>query len=144
MTEKTAAAIEAEVEQLMRDIYEPLKKADIGPWMGTLRAQTGPVLLGLEAGDFREVAEGIGEAWGAEETGLERQDIGDLKVQVRLISPTVAFAVCTSPDRSWYYRDGKVDRFSTAETWVLNLTDDGWKLVAGQIAMFPVEEDEAG
>jgi len=100
MSQKTAGEIEADVEQLMHDIYEPLKQADIGPWLGTLHTRTGPLLVGLDVGDFREVAGGIEEVWGAKETGLERQDLGDLKVQVTLISPTVAVAVCTSPDRS--------------------------------------------
>ena len=99
--------------------------------------------------NLREASEELVAAWTSEgESQLERQEIDDLEIKVFAISPTAAYALCTSPDRRWCYANGNVDRAKTAETWVFVLTDDGWKIHFGQTAAFPVgqslfpDEDE--
>ena len=149
MTERTAAQIEAEVEQVVRGLYDAVKRVELDPWMTTLHDPSGQWLLGMDVVNLREASEELVAAWTSEgESQLERQEIDDLEIRVVAISPTSAHALCTSPDRRWYFVNGKVDRASTAETWVFVLTDDGWKIHFGQTAAFPVgqslfpDEDE--
>jgi hypothetical protein len=142
MTEKTAAEVEAEVEQVMRDLYAAVGQVDLEPWLTTLHDPAGLWLLGMDVVNLREAAEEFRAAWSSEgENRLERQELDDLDIRVVAVSPTIAYALCTSPDRRWYHVDGKIDRASTAETWVFVLTDDGWKLQFGQTAAFPIEDE---
>ena len=142
MTEKTAAEVEAEVGQIMQGLYDAIKRADLDPWMATLHDPSGQWLLGMDVVNLREASEELVAAWTSEgESQLERQEIDDLEIRVVAINPKSAYALCTSPDRRWYFVDGKVDRASTAETWVFVLTDDGWKLHFGQSALFPVKDE---
>lgn len=133
--------IETEIEQIMRGLYEGIKETDFELWLGTLHDPAGPWLLGMDMPNIREASEELKVAWTANpEIGHERQEIDDLQIRVVAVSPTVAYALCTSSDRRWYFADGRVDRAATAESWVFVLTDDGWKIHSGQTAMFPVEE----
>ena len=116
MTEKTAAQIEAEVGQVMQGLYDAIKRADLGPWMSTLNDPSGQWLLGMDVVNLREASEELVAAWTSEgESQLERQEIDDLEIRVVAISSTSAHALCTSPDRRWYFVNGKVDRAITAE-----------------------------
>ena len=141
MTEQNAAQIEAEVEQVMRGIYDGVKRVDFfETWMPALHDPAGQWLLGMDVANIRGASEELAVAWTSDdESRIERQEIDDLEIKVVAISPTVAYALCTSPDRRWYFANGKVDRASTAETWVFVLTDKGWKLHSGQSAIFPIE-----
>ena len=142
MTEQTAAEIEAEVGQIMQGLYDAVSKADLQPWMATVHDPSGQWLLGMDVVNLREASEELVAAWTSKgESQLERQEIDDLEIRVVTVSPTVAYALCTSPDRGWYFVNGKVDRASTAETWVFVLTDDGWKLHFGQSSLFPIEDE---
>jgi len=103
----------------------------------------------MDVVNIREGVEEFEATWSSEaENPLEHQEIDDLEIKVFAISPTAAYALCTSPDRRWCYANGNVDRAKTAETWVFVLTDDGWKIHFGQTAAFPVgqslfpDEDE--
>ena len=114
---------ETEVKQIVRDLYETLSQGDFGPWMNTLHDPAGRWLLGKDVVNIREASEGFVAAWSpGGETPLDRQEIDDLEIRVTVINPTLAFAVCTSTDRRWYFVNGQVDRASTAETWVFFLT----------------------
>jgi len=134
------AQIEAEVEQIVRGLYDSLSYAQFEPWMTTLHDPAGQWLVGMEVGNILERSEQFRAAWKpGGETPIDRQEIDDLEICVTVIDPTTAYVLCTSPDRRWYYANGQVDRASTAETWVFVLTKDGWKLHSGQSAIFPVE-----
>ena len=140
MIEQNIAQIEAEVKQLIQKLYDTLSRRDFEPWMETLHDPPGEWLLGTEVVNIREASEGFGAAWDPEgETPIDRQEIDDLEIKISVFGPTVAYALCTSPDRRWYFKNGQVDRASTAETRVFVLTDKGWKLHSGQSAIFPIE-----
>jgi len=142
MTERTAAEIEAEVGQIMHGLYDAVRRGDLEPWITTLHDPAGLWLLGMDVVNLREAVEELGAAWtSVGETQLDRQEIDDLEIRVVAVSPTVAYVLCTSTDRRWYFVNGKVDRASTAETWVFVLTDDGWKLNFGQSSLFPIEDE---
>jgi hypothetical protein len=142
MTEKTAAEVEAEVGQILQDLYDAVKRVELEPWMETLHSPTGRWLLGMDVVNLRQAIEELGTAWTSEgEIQLARQEIDDLEIRVDAVSSTVAHALCTSPDRRWYFANGKVERASTAETWVFTLTDEGWKLQSGQSSLFPVKDE---
>ena len=57
MTAEEMAQIEAEVEQIMRGLYDSISEADVGPWMETLAEPAGPWLLGTDIGDLRETSD---------------------------------------------------------------------------------------
>jgi hypothetical protein len=139
MTEAERAQIEAEVEQIMRGLYTSVAEADTGPWMEMLAEPAGPWLLGMEIGDLRETS----ARFEAEYQSQVTQALEALEIQVDAISRTVVYVAATVQDREWHLADGNIDRASTAETWVFVATDDGWKLYAGQSAIFPKEEDVA-
>ena len=142
MTEKTAAEVEAEVGRILQGLYDAVKRAQLDPWMETLHDPSGLWLLGMDVVNLREAIEELGTTWTSEgESQLARQEIDDLEIRVVAVSPTVAYALCTSPDRRWYFTNGKVERASTAETWVFALTDDGWKLHFGQSSLFPIKDE---
>jgi hypothetical protein len=141
MRDLTVEEIVAEVETTMRGLYETLAAADFDAWMNTLHDPAGRWLVGMDVADIRETSQDFLDAWKPDgETPIDRQEIDDLQISVEAINATTAYAVCTCPDRRWHYISGKVDRASTAETWVFVLTEDGWKLHSGQSAIFPIEE----
>jgi hypothetical protein len=138
---RTPEQVEAEVGHIMRRLYESVGRVDFGAWMGILHDPPGKWHLGMDVVDIREASKRFEADWtSVGESRLERQEIDDLEIHVVPISPTVAYALCTSPDRKWCFADGRVDRAGTAETWVFVLTSDGWKLHSGQSAIFPLEE----
>jgi hypothetical protein len=135
---RTPEQVEAEVGQITRELYESVSRVDLGAWLGILHDPPGQWHLGMDVVNIREASEQFRVEWTSDdETRLERQEIDDLGIRVVPISPTVAYVLCTSPDRRWYFADGRVDRAETAETWVFVLTGDGWKLHSGQTAIFP-------
>ena len=141
-TDTERAQTEADVEQIVRGLYDAISRSETGPWMATLHPETGPWLWGSEFLDLREGSEAYEAAWSSEgDTRLVRQEIDDLEVRVVAISPTVAYALCTSPERRSYLAGGTIDRFSSAETWVFVLTDDGWRMYAGQTALSPITDE---
>ena len=141
-TDTERAQIEADVEQIVVGLYGAIGRADVGPWMATLHPETGPWLWGSEFLDLRGGSEAFEAAWSSEsDTRLSRQEIDDLEVRVVAVSPTVAYALCTSTERRSYLADGTIDRFSSAETWVFVLTDVGWRMYAGQTVLSPIPDD---
>ena len=139
MTEAEIAQIEAEVEQVMRGLYTSVANADVGPWMETLAEPAGPWLLDTEIGDLRETS----NRFEAEYDSKVTQVLGGLAIQAKAISRTVVFVAATVQDREWHMPDGTIDLSATAETWIFVATDDGWKLYAGQSAIFPKEAEVA-
>jgi hypothetical protein len=137
MTEAEIAEVEAEVEQIMRGLYASVADADVGPWMEALADPAGPWLLDTEIGDLRETS----NRFEAEYDSQVTQALGGLEIQVDAISRTVVFVAATVQDREWHLADGTIDRSSTAETWVFVATDNGWKLYAGQSAIFPKDAE---
>ena len=145
MSDAEIAQIEAEVEQIVRGLYSSVAQAEVGPWMATLHERTGPWLLGMDIGNLRETSEGFEALYTSEdETRPVRQEMDNLEIRVVAVSPTIAYAVGTSPDRRWYLANGGIDRAATAETWVFVQTEGGWKLYSGQTAIFPIEDEEEG
>ena len=141
MTDAGNAQIEAEVEKIVLELYDSVARGELGLWMGAIHEQSGLWAIGLDVGNFRKTGEGFETFWTSDDpTRTVRQEIEDLKVSVVAVSPTVAYAAVTSPNRRWYLANGGVDRFASAETWVFVLTDGEWKLHSGQTAMFPLEE----
>jgi hypothetical protein len=135
---RTPEQVEAEVGQITRELYESVSRVDLGAWLEILHDSPGQWHLGMDVVNIREASEQFRVEWTSDdETRLERQEIDALGIRVVPISPTVAYVLCTSPDRRWYFADGRVDRAETAETWVFVLTGDGWKLHSGQTAIFP-------
>jgi len=136
-----AEQIEAKVGQILRDVYDTISRGEFEPWMTTLHEPAGRWLLGMDMVDIREASEQFLATWKPDgERPIDRQEIDDLDIQVTAISPTIAYALCTIPDRRWCFVNGEMDRASTAETWVFVLTDAGWKLHSGQSAIFPIED----
>ena len=134
------ASVESEVEGILRGIYESIKRSDFGPWLRTLSQPAGQWLLNMDVVNIREGSENLLAEWGPDgENPHEHQEIDHLDIKVTVVNPSIAFALCTSPDRRWYFADGQVDRGASAETWVFTATEDGWKLHSGQTAVFPVE-----
>jgi len=141
MNDLNAEQIEAEVEGIVRELYATLSRAETDFWMTTLHVPSGRWLLGMDVVDIREASEQYIATWSPEgERPIDRQEIDGLEIRVTAMSPTVACALCTSPDRKWCFADGQVDRAATAETWVFVRTHDGWKLHSGQSAIFPLED----
>jgi hypothetical protein len=133
--------IESEVEKILRHVYDTISGGEFEPWRAGLHDPPGRWLLGMEMVNIREASEQFWDIWKPDgERPIDRQEIDDLEIQVTAISPTMAYALCTSPDRRWYFVNGEVDRASTAETWVFVMTEAGWKLHSGQSAIFPAED----
>lgn len=139
MTPDEIARIEMEVKQVVHDLYRSVAEGEVALWMATINERTGPWALGMEVGDFRETAEGFEAHWTSDdETRVVRQEMDGLEIRAFAITPTVAYATVTSPDRRWYKANGEVDRNASAETWVFVLAEGGWKLFSGQSALFPI------
>jgi hypothetical protein len=141
MQDLTPEQIEAQVEEVMRGLYEAVMRVDLDPWVTTLHDPAGWWHLGMEVVNIREASEKFAATWRPSgEKPLDHQEIDDLKIKVTAISPIIAYALCTSPNRRWYYMSGEVERASTAETWVFVQTGDGWKIHSGQSALFPIQD----
>ena len=143
MQNLTPDQIESQVEEVIRGLYEAVMRADLGPWMTTIHDPAGWWHLGMDVVNLREAVEEIEATWKpGGKRPLDHQEIDDLKIKVTAISPTIAYVLCTSPDRRWCYESGEVERASTAETWVFVLTEDGWKIHSGQSAVLPIQGAE--
>lgn len=141
MTDAGDARIEAEVKSIVLNLYDSVARGELSVWMDAVHEESGLWAVGLDVGNFRKTGEDFVTFWTSDDpTRTVRQEIEDMKVSVVVVSPTVAFAAVTSPNRRWFLANGEVNRIASAETWVLVLTDGGWKLHSGQSALFPLEE----
>jgi len=144
-TDAHRAQIEAEVEQVMIELYDAAKEASIEPMIARQPAESGICLWGTNIYDCQEVFDSYREAWTREEgRRLERQEMDGEEVRVMAISPTVAIGVHTSEENRAVYTDGEVSRARFASFSVFVLEDDGWKIHSGQQASWPIEEEGAG
>jgi len=129
MDVRTPEQVEAELGQIMRGLYESVGRVDFEAWLGILHDPPGKWHLGMDVVDILEASKRFEGEWASVgENRLERQEIDDLEIHVVPLGPTVAYVLCTSPDRRWYFADGRVDRAGTAET------------CSGQTAIFPLED----
>ena len=141
-TDARRAQIEADVEQVMIEIYDAAKAVSLDPMMARQPAESGICLWGTNIYSCKEIMESYQESWSREEgRRLERQEMDGEVIRVMAISPTVAIGVHTSEENRAIYTDGDVSRARFASFSVFVLEEDGWKIHSGQQASWPIEEE---
>lgn len=141
MTAADQAQIEADVEQLVRGLYDAAAVINPEPWMAVLAEDAGFHVSGTNIRDIHEAFAGYGAEWTSDTpTRPVRMEFGEEQIRVVAVTPTVAYAVVTSQPRSWHLANGDVTRAGTAETWVFVLTDGGWKIHSTHLEMWPLED----
>jgi len=145
LTAAQRAQIEAEVEQVMIEIYDAAKEVDIEPMMARLPTEAGICLWGTNIYDCNEIFESYREAWTRQEgRRLDRQEMEGEAIRVMAISATVAIGVHTSEENRAVYTDGQVSRARFASFSVFVLEDGVWKIHSGQQASWPIEDGVGG
>jgi hypothetical protein len=143
MTEAERAQIESDVEQVMIEIYDAAKEANIDPMIARQPSESGICLWGTNIYDCQEIFDSYREAWTREEgRRLERQEMDGEEIRVMAISPTVAIGVHTSEENRAVYTDGQVSRARFASFSVFVLEDGVWKIHSGQQASWPIQGEE--
>jgi hypothetical protein len=144
-TDAQRAEIEAEIEQLMTELYDAAKEANIEPMLARQHADPGICLWGTNIYDCQQVFDNYREAWSRDEgRRLERQEMDGEEIRVMAISPTVAIGVHTSEENRAIYTDGQVSRARFASFSVFVLEEGVWKIHSGQQASWPIEEGGEG
>ena len=138
-TDARRAQIEAEVGQIMAELVDAAKQADMEPIGARLTAEASVCIWGASVSDCREILERHRGAWtSGEGPWLERQEMDGEEIRVMAISPTVAIGVLTVEENRAIFSTGDVIRASFASLSVFVLEEDGWKLHTGQQASWPV------
>lgn len=144
-TDVKRAEIEAEIEQLMTELYDAAKEANIEPMLARQPAEPGICLWGTSIYDCQQVFDNYREAWSRDEgRRLERQEMDGEEIRVMAISPTVAVGVHTSEENRAIYTDGQVSRARFASFSVFVLEEGVWRIHSGQQASWPIEEGGEG
>jgi len=144
-TDAQRAQVEAEVEQVMTEIFDAAKEANIEPMIARQSAESGICLWGRNIYDCQQVFDGYREAWTRQEgRRLERQEMDGEEIRVVALSPTVAIGVHTTDENRAVYSDGQVSRARFANLSVFVLEDGSWKIHSGQQASWPIEEGDEG
>jgi hypothetical protein len=138
-TDAHRAQIEAEVGQIMADLVNAAKQADMESIAAGLTAEGSVCVWGATVFDCRQLLDRHRGAWtSGEETWLERQEMDGEEIRVMAISPTVAIGVLTVEENRAIFSTGDVVRASFASLSVFVLEGEGWKLHTGQQASWPV------
>ena len=139
LTPELRAELTSELTQAYEAIMEGARNADPA-MMDQVAAGDGVCVMQMQLIPCSDVAQNYRDAWSSEDPDrVVRQETDGLEYDVKILSPTLGYVATTLPENRAYTGTGEVFRASFAQFGLYERQGNGWKMIAGQQASWPME-----